>query len=60
MRLTPALIALSLAACHDQRPPAPTAEENRELNEAGAMLNEMAQNEEGPAADAADPSVNLD
>jgi len=41
-----ALIALMLAACGEKRPPAPTAEENRQLNEAEAMLND-AGNEQG-------------
>jgi hypothetical protein len=35
------LLALALAAC-DDRPPAPTAEENRQLDEAESMLNEEA------------------
>ena len=43
--------ALLLAACGEDRPPAPTAEENERLNEAEAMLNE-----EGPEAEAPDPS----
>ena len=39
---------LLLAACKDQRPPGPTAEQSAQLNEAGDMLNDMARNEEGP------------
>jgi hypothetical protein len=39
---------LLLAACHDQRPPAPTAEQSQQLNEAENMLDNMAANEEGP------------
>ena len=35
------LIALLLTACGEDRPPAPTAEENRQLDEADAMLNEV-------------------
>jgi hypothetical protein len=35
------IAALLLAAC-DERPPAPTAEENAQLNEAEEMLNEEA------------------
>jgi hypothetical protein len=42
---------LLLAACSEQRPPAPTAEQNDQLNEAEAMLNE-----EGPEAEAPSPS----
>lgn len=33
------LAALSLAACRDDQPPAPTAEEAEQLNEAEAMLD---------------------
>ena len=39
---------LMLAACREQRPPAPTEEQSAQLNEAEEMLNGMAQNEEGP------------
>jgi hypothetical protein len=38
------LAALLLAAC-DDRPPAPTAAENQQLNQAESMLNEEAWNE---------------
>ena len=34
------LLALLLPACGEERPPAPTAAENRQLDEAEAMLNE--------------------
>ena len=45
----PALIfPLLLAACGDDRPPAPTAEEAERLDEAEAMLNDMEQTQEGP------------
>ena len=37
---------LLLAGCGGQRPPAPTAEENAQLNEAEEMLNEEAGNAE--------------
>jgi len=40
MTLKVVLIALLLTACGEDRPPAPTAEENRQLDEAEAMLNE--------------------
>ena len=36
-------LALFLAGCGEQRPPAPTAEQNDQLNEAEAMLNEEAE-----------------
>ena len=39
------LAALLLAGCGDDRPPAPTAEQSDQLNEAEAMLNEEAENE---------------
>ena len=35
------LIALLLTGCGENRPPAPTADENRQLDEAEAMLNEV-------------------
>ena len=53
------LIGLLLTACGEQRPPAPTAEENRQLDEAEGMLDAQA-NETGPAANATDPESNLD
>ena len=46
---------LLLAACHDRRPPAPTAEQSNQLNEADSMLNNLAHNEEGPEANASGP-----
>jgi hypothetical protein len=48
--------ALLLAACHDKRPPAPTEQQSVQLNEAEDMLNDMANNEEGPADRSASPS----
>ena len=47
----------ALAACQD-RPPAPSAEQNARLDEAEAMLNAEAAHEKGPAAEAADPNSN--
>jgi hypothetical protein len=47
--------AVLAAGCHDNRPPAPTAEQSNQLNEADAMLNDLS-NEEGPAANATGPS----
>ena len=51
---------LALAACHDKRPPQPTAEQSQQLNDAEDMLNDMAQNEEGPEANASSPSNSSD
>ena len=57
MTKTAALIlALMLCSCCDQRPPAPSAEQANRLNDAEAMLNELATNEEGPANRSAGPS----
>ena len=53
------LVLLLLAACREQRPPAPTAEQNQQLNEADSMLDQMA-NEEGPADRSAGPSNQSD
>jgi len=50
---------LLLAACGKERPPAPTTEENRQLDEAEAMLDGLA-NEEGPGTEAPDPSNSSD
>jgi len=54
------LLLLLTAACRDQRPPAPTAEQADQLNDAEAMLNDMAKNEEGPEANAPSPSNSSD
>lgn len=40
MRMIGLVLALVLAGCGEQRPAAPTAEQNEQLNEAEAMLNE--------------------
>jgi hypothetical protein len=54
-------VFLMLAACHGrERPPAPTPEQSDQLNEADEMLNDMAQNEEGPEANASSPSNSSD
>ncbi len=52
-------LVLLLAACRDQRPPPPTAEQSDQLNEAEGMLNAEA-NEEGPANRSAGPSNSSD
>ena len=56
MRIFAALMILLLSACRDQAPPSPTAEESAQLNEMDASLNALSANEEGPEANASDPS----
>jgi hypothetical protein len=51
---------LLLTSCRDERPAQPTAEESDQLNDAEDMLNGMAQNEEGPEANASGPSNSSD
>jgi hypothetical protein len=45
-----------LAACGDDRPPAPTAEESDQLNEAEELLNQEAAIEKGPEDRSPGPS----
>jgi hypothetical protein len=40
------LLLLLVSACRDERPPAPTAEESARLNEADAMLDNAADNDQ--------------
>ena len=56
MRKIIVCVLLLAAACKDQRPPAPTAEQSQQLNEAEDLLDNMASNEEGPEANASGPS----
>jgi hypothetical protein len=49
-------LLMLVAACHDRRPPAPSAEQSSDLNEADQMLNRL-DNEEGPEANAPGPST---
>ncbi|HMI40412.1 MAG TPA: hypothetical protein VK485_04195 [Sphingomicrobium sp.] len=55
-RLASLAALLLLSACRDDRPPAPTAEEAARLNETEAMLNNVAETQEGPEARAPGPS----
>jgi len=51
-------VALLLVGCNrEEQPEAPTPAEAERLNDAEEMLNAL-RNEEGPATEAADPSVN--
>ncbi len=50
-------VLMALASCdRAEGPEAPTAIEAERLNDAESMLDNLAGNEEGPAAQAADPS----
>lgn len=51
---------LVLSACRKDEPPAPTAQQSSQLNDAEDMLNSMARNEEGPEANASGPSNSSD
>ena len=59
-RLRTLMLALFLCACGDNRPPAPTPEETAKLDEAEAMLNDVAETQEGPETRAPGPSNNSD
>jgi hypothetical protein len=57
------LIASALlltTSCHKDAPPAPTAEQSAQLNDAEDMLNGLAQNEEGPMDRSTGPSNSSD
>ena len=54
------IFALLVAACHRDEPPAPSAEQSAQLNEAEDMLNAEAANEEGPADRSTGPSNSTD
>jgi hypothetical protein len=49
-----------LAGCREQRPPAPSAEQSKQLNEAEDMLDNLGTNEEGPTDRSAGPSNSSD
>jgi hypothetical protein len=56
MRKALVIAALMIAACDRDRPPAPSAEQANQLDEAEAMLNEMGENKEGAAPAGTAPS----
>ena len=49
-------LTLLATACGVDRPPAPTPEEAARLDETEAMLNNVAETQEGPADRSASPS----
>ncbi|MDV3257481.1 MAG: hypothetical protein LOX97_06805 [Sphingomonas sp.] len=54
------LLPLALLACNrEEQPQRPTEAESEQLNEADAMLDQLA-NEEGPEAEASSPSDRSD
>ena len=53
------LLLTAAAACRDERPPAPTSAETERLDEAEAMLNDLAK-EEGPGDRSPGPSNRSD
>ncbi len=55
MKYASIALLLLLAACRKDEPPAPSAEQSAQLNDADAMLNNLS-NEEGPEANAPGPS----
>ena len=59
MRILALAALLTLAACREDKPPSPTAEQTDQLNEADSMLNDLA-NEEGPADRSTGTSNNSD
>jgi hypothetical protein len=49
VRIAALSLLLLTPACRKDEPPAPSAQHSAELNDAEDMLNNMADNEEGPA-----------
>jgi hypothetical protein len=60
MRIAVLVAFLLLGACRKDQPPAPTAQQSAQLNDAEDMLNSMSNNEEGPEASAPGPSNSSD
>jgi len=56
MKIRVLILLLLVAACHDNRPPAPNEAQAEQLNEMENSLDAMANNEEGPEANAPGPS----
>jgi hypothetical protein len=56
MRVALLALVAALCACKDRSPPAPTSEQTEQLNDAEAMLNNLAHNEEGPQDRSSGPS----
>jgi len=59
VRLLLLFLPLLAAGCRKDEPPAPTAEQSAQLNDADRMLDNLA-NEEGPEANASGPSNSSD
>ena len=59
MRLAVLCLVLLTVSCRKNEPPAPTAEQSSQLNDADAMLNHLA-NEEAPETNAPGPSNSSD
>ena len=59
-RQTALMLIIALAACGDDRPPAPTAEQAARLDETEAMLNNVAETQEGPETPVPGPSNRSD
>jgi hypothetical protein len=60
VRLALPVLFLLAAACRKDEPPAPSAQQSAELNDAEDMLNNMSANEEGPADRSTGPSNSSD
>ena len=58
MKIQVLILLFLVAACRDNRPPAPNEAQAEQLNEMENSLNAMAKNEEGPEANAPGPSNN--
>jgi len=50
MKVASFCLLLLLVACRKDEPPAPTAEQNAQLNDADAMLNKLGDNQTAPSS----------